>query len=563
MDGENNMCSKFRNLFIVVLAIVAIATLLVACNDDQGQEGQGTPVETEYIIQYTDDSGTHILNVKSGEPYALDSVPTRVGHIFLGLYDAEQGGTQYVNVQGASLAPFSDNKNLVLFPQFEAKEYTLILEYGEADVTDVREMTIAYGSSIASLPTDLTAENKEFMGWYTKPNREGIQIADKFGIRPDRKLLTEENFDISNPNGYIYIYAGFRGEMHTVTFYFEDGMAPEEMEIEYGTSINDIVTETRVDGKAVLTWSREPNDEDRSAVFNGRVEGDMVLYALDYAPAIDFDANGGDEVTSIIARTGSAIVLPEAVREDWQFAGWYTADGIKFTATTMPSDSVELIAKWNPMLIFDERGGTLVDDIAAEQGTRVTLPETEKDGYIFAGWYTEQGDEYTSTAMPVSSTKLEARYFKTILKKYTIVSADDYGKLSTTQPSFDDEQNYNILDLSELYDAGIRHITITAHYKARYIWSSRLPDVTYIHMNYYTQQVASERYKVWEYSDNFQRNDDEFHDFSHSTSLGLTSPKLYIAKFMSDYSTWTGAIGQGEVLDFWIEVEYPDMSQLY
>lgn len=58
-------------------------------------------------------------------------------------------------------------------------------------------------------------------------------------------------------------------------------------------------------------------------------------------------------------------------------------------------------------------------------------------------------------------------------------------------------------------------------------------------------------------------NDEEFHDFSHSTSLELTSPKLYIAKFMSDYSTWTGAIGQGEVLDFWIEVEYPDMSQLY
>lgn len=546
-------------LFLVVIALFSF--VFAACDNFGGEAV--APVDATYVIQYTDDTGTYSIDVKQGEPYSISAIPTREGYDFLGLFDAEVGGTQYVNAHGASLTPFADNKNLVLFPQFKAKEYRLVLNYQGAPVTGEREIVVSYGSRIESLPTDLTLEHKTFVGWWTEPDRKGLRVADEYGVIPEASFISPRNFDLSDPDGFIRLYAGFQGEMHTVTFYFEDGMAPEEREVEHGTAISSVETDTLVDGNAVLTWSLEPNDEDRSGLFTGRVESDLTLYALEYAPVITFDANGGDEVTSIITRTGSAIVLPEAVRGGWQFAGWYTADGIKFTETTMPSDSVKLIAKWNPMLIFDERGGTLVDDIAAEQGTRVTLPITEKDGYMFAGWYTEQGDEYTSTVMPVSSTKLEARYFKTILKKYAIVSADDYGKLSTTQPSFDDERNYNILDLSELYDAGIRRITITAYYKARYIWSRRLPDVTYIHMNYYTQQVASEGYKVWEYSDNFQRNDDEFHDFSHSTSLELTSPKLYIAKFMSDYSTWTGAIGQGEVLDFWIEVEYPDMSQLY
>ena len=548
-----------------VLLLALLAAVLVACNEDKENGADTLPSEAEYIIQYTDDDGTHTITVRAGEPYSIPAIPSRTGHNFLGLYDAERGGTQYVNAKGASIAPFSDNKNMVLFPQFEAKEYTVILEYGEAPVTGEREIVVEYGGTIESLPVELTAANKEFMGWYTEPDRGGVQVADRYGIRPDRKKLTEETFDLSNPNGYVYLYAGFRGEMHTVTFYFEAGMAPEEKEIEHGTPIASVVTDTRVDGKAAYVWSLKENDTEHSAVFNGRVEGDMVLYALEYAPVIDFNAGEGDKVTSIIAPAGSSVVLPEATRENWSFAGWYTAGGSKYTATVMPTDSVKLTAKWDPMLIFDERGGTLVEDIAAEQGTRVTLPTTEKDGYMFAGWYTEQGEEYTSTSMPAYSTKLVAKYRKTVKKVHTLMAEDDYGKLSTTKPSFENERNYNILDLSELFNAGIRQIKLTAHYKGRYIWSDRFPDTTYIYMNYYTQQTASDGYKVWGHTDSFKKNDENFHAFSHSTSLELTSPKLYIAKFISNYgsSLMGGSVYQGEAVDFWVEVEYPDMTQLY
>ena len=548
-----------RNKVFLTLAVICclILTLgvLAACNDEKGEGGQSATTGESYVIQYTDDTGTYSIDVKQGEPYSMSAIPTREGYDFIGLFDAEVGGTQYVNAKGSSLAPFSDGKNLVLFPQFKAKEYRLVLNYQGAPVTGEREIVVSYGSRIESLPTDLKLENKTFMGWYTEPERGGLQVADEYGVLPEASLISSRNFDLTDPDGFIRLYAGFRGEMHTVTFYFEVGMAPEEKEIEHGTPIVSVVTDTRVDGKAAYVWSLKENDTEHSAVFNGRVEGDMVLYALEYAPVIDFNAGEGDKVTSIIAPAGSSVVLPEATRENWSFAGWYTAGGSKYTATVMPTDSVKLTAKWEPMLIFDERGGTLVEDIAAEQGTRVTLPTTEKDGYMFAGWYTEQGEEYTSTSMPAYSTKLVAKYRKILTEK--VVIFDDSKEIisSRTQPSPD--HLYEV-DLSALYGVGVQQIKITAHYRANHPQnriSSEDPEYTY--MKWYSQNSVSDAYNVWQYSDKHTQRS-VWISCVHTTEIMLEQPNLYIALYQSADTNYGGYW-----TDFWVEVEYPDMTQLY
>ena len=349
--------------------------------------------------------------------------------------------------------------------------------------------------------------------------------------------------------------------MHAVTFYFADGMSPEEVSVEHGTPISQVVPTTRVDEQAVLVWSREPNDSDRSALFTGRVESDLVLYAQEYAPVIDFDSNGGEEVVSIVARAGSAIALPEAERANWKFAGWYTAGNASFTATAMPTQSVKLKAKWLPMLIFDERGGTLVDDIAAEQGTGVTLPETGKDGYMFAGWYTEQGEIYTATAMPEFSTKLVAKYWRVENKKYVVIEATKTQGTNATPVVPDITNASHTLDLMELYESGIRNIKITAHYVVWYNWGNYSfdPSSATASMSWYSQSSASDAYKVWAYSDTFRKSDTSKKNAMVSTSLVLNSPKLYICRYQSSgvgdtHANWT---------DFWIEIEYPDTSALY
>ena len=547
-------------LLVVLLCCMALMVVCMAACDDKEEQGSGNDdqgaVAASYIIQYTDNTGTYSIEVTPGAPYSMPSIPQKEGYEFAGLFDAEVGGTQYVNAQGASLSPFTDNKNLVLFPHFQAKEYIIALDYQGAAVTGAREITVSYGTRITDLPVNLSIPNKVFSGWYTEPDKKGVQIADQYGVIPIRSLVISDNFDLSDANGFIQLYAGFTGEMHTVTFYFADGMSPEEVSVEHGTPISQVVPTTRVDEQAVLVWSREPNDSDRSALFTGRVESDLVLYAQEYAPVIDFDSNGGEEVVSIVARAGSAIALPEAERANWKFAGWYTAGNASFTATAMPTESVKLKAKWLPMLIFDERGGTLVDDIAAEQGTRVTLPETEKDGYMFAGWYTEQGEKYTVTAMPQASVKLVAKYRK-ILTKY-VVMIDESTVLESKYSTPSTDYYCQILDLTDIYESGVDEIYVTVHYKSAYNYKTS-NDYTY--MAWYSTQTASAAYKLWEYGES-HKHANVWQEMERSNTIQLNSKVIYISRYASNGQGPHLKIG-GMYTDFWIEIEYPDTSALY
>lgn len=550
---------KKNKAILVLLLLFTLTISLVACvKDDNGGDKTAGETQTSFVIQYTDDTGTFNISVEDGQPYAMSAVPYREGYDFVGLFDSEVGGTQYVNSKGSSVSVFTDKKNIVLFPRFEAKKFTVVLDYQGAAVNGAREIEVSYDAKIKDLPTGLYIKDKDFMGWYTQPNREGAQIADAYGVIPTMSLINSTNFDLSDPNGYIRLYAGFRGELHTVTFNFEENIPAEEVEVEHGTAISKVVTETRVNNKAVITWSKKPNDTAKESVFNGKVTEDMVLYACEYAPVIDFDANGGKDAASIVAKAGSAIQLPAPVRTNYVFAGWYTVGGARFNATTMPSDSVKLIAKWNPMIVFDERGGKEVNDISDVVGSKVTLPETEKDGYLFAGWYTEQGNIYTSTSMPANSIKLVAKYYKILTKKIVVI--DDSKNYQNGSSSSSPSMSYSHkIDLSDIYNAGARKIKMTARYSSKISRrDSNKPDL-YTYMAYYSQNTASDAYKVWEYKD-LHKYTTEWGSYTRTTAINLTGDSLYVSYYydykniIGMYAAWT---------NFWLEVEYPDTTKLY
>ncbi len=544
--------------FIVIFLACAMMFSLCACG---GNGNDNSPQIQTYTIQYTDNTGIHSIEVQSGKLYSISTIPEKSGYEFMGLYDAEVGGTQYVNSGGSSVAAFTDNQNIVLYPQFKAKEYTLVLDYQGAAVTGSRSLTVGYNSLINDLPMNLTMENKKFVGWYTQPDKQGIQVADQYGAIPSKNIVDESIFDLSDPKGYIYLYAGFKGEEFTVTFYLTESSAPEEVKVEYGTPISDVQLETRVDGKAVITWSKKRNDTNKEEVFNGKVTSEMVLYAAEYAPVLDFDSNGGNNINSIIARAGDAINLPTPVRENYKFIGWQTTSGSTFNATTMPATSAKLTAKWQAMIMFDTNGGTDVTNISEPQGTRITLPETEKAGYMFAGWYDGNGDTYTATAMPSISVKLYAKYWK--VEKITKVLIDTTNSFAvsykTTAPTVD--SYCKELDLSELFDAGVRNITMTVRYQswvAEYSSSDRPTsnNPAYTCTAWYSTKTASDAYKVWEFSD--KHIDTNASSFVQSTKMHINSSKLYICFYSSN-----SVGGTRYWKDFYIEIEYPDMSTLY
>ncbi len=547
---------KIHKILVGILACIMLFSLC-ACGENNGQD---TTEPQTYTIQYTDNTGLHSISVESGKLFSISSIPSKNGYEFLGLFDAETGGTQYVTSGGSSVGAFTDNKNLVLYPQFKAKEYTLVLDYQGAAVTGSRSLAVEYNSLINDLPMNLTMENKNFVGWYTEPNKQGTQVADQYGMIPSKNIVDESVFDLSDPKGYIYLYAGFKGEEFPVTFYFTDNSVPEEVMIEYGTPISQVQLETRVDGKAVITWSKKKNDTAKEEVFNDKVTSEMVLYAAEYAPVIDFDSNGGQSVNPIIARAGDSIKLPTPERENYKFIGWQDASGNTFNGTTMPTASVKLNAKWQAMIVFDTNGGTNVTNISEPQGTKITLPETEKAGYMFAGWYDGNGEKYTATAMPSVSVKLTAKYWKVEkLTKVLIDATASYGvSYNITTPSVD--RACKELDLSDLYNVGIRTVKVLVHYKVSIDFGSDGPSSSNPANTitvWYSTKTASSSYKVWEYRE--KHVDNSWVSSTQQTQLTLSiGGKFYIC-FYSDNER--GRTRHWK--DFYVEIEYPDMSTLY
>ncbi len=534
---------NFVAICVAVVMLISCMAFFTGCDDK-------TPVDTtpkEYTIQYTDDSGAHTITVTDGMPYSLDVVPEKTGYDFFGLYDAEVGGTQYISASGSSLAPFTDKKNMVLFPQYKAKDYTVILDYQGAAVTGSRQLTVAYGSSLPELPKNLTSDHKEFFGWYTEAECGGTQIADQYGLIPLVSVLNEQNFDLSTSS--VTLYAGFEMEKHTVTFCFEAGMDTEDMQVAYDTPINQVVPKTRVNGEAVLTWSKTQGGE----VWNGKVTSDMVLYAVEYAPVIEFDSNGGKDVTPIVARAGSTIALPTPIKDMAKFSYWEDMGGNRYTSTTMPTKSTMLKAVWQAKLVFDENGGSDVDDISEKAGTSIKLPTPERDGFIFAGWYTADKEQYTSTTMPSAGIVLKAGWYKE--KEALIVQCSGDKKLGGYDETSTTMTNGLTLDFSNYLPENFHGmVKLNAQFKA-YHTEASLAKQKWIQLYFYSTGTLSDSFKLWE--ERFTISSSSYANFSYEITTIISGNKLYGAVRVSQH------LGYAYISDYRINITYPDTTNLY
>ena len=258
-------------LTCLVIAIMSFSFLLVAC-DDKGGDNNAVQQPSDYIIQYTDDTGVHQITVDAGAPYSIPHIPSRTGYEFVGLYDAEQGGVQYVNAQGSSVSVFNDNRNIVLFPQFKVKEYTIVFDYGDASQTGIGSTKVLYGQELLDFPGGVIAENKVFQGWFTLPNCRGTKIADSSGRIVGNKLFTVDLFENAETFASVTVYAGFVLQTYPVKFiYGQDEYVT--LDVEHGTKINNVALPARADGKKVTQWATASDGK----VFYDVVTSDMEL----------------------------------------------------------------------------------------------------------------------------------------------------------------------------------------------------------------------------------------------------------------------------------------------
>ena len=236
------------------------------------------------------------------------------------------------------------------------------------------------------LPTEenLNKAGYKFLGWKDKNTDEVVG-----------KIPT-------SATGIKNVAAQWTANEYTVTFDANGGtVTPDTMTLTHGDVYGELPTPTR-DGYTFAGWFTDPNG-------GAKVEqGDVVtashtLYAHWTANEYDVTFNANDGTVGTTTKTvtyGNPYgELPTPTREGYTFAGWFTEkDGgtqvTKETVVTTAADHT-LYAHWTAntyTVKFDANEGTVT---SAEQTVTYgshygELPTPTREGYTFAGWFTEQ-----------------------------------------------------------------------------------------------------------------------------------------------------------------------------
>ncbi len=198
------------------------------------------------------------------------------------------------------------------------------------------------------------------------------------------------------------------------------GFASEpELFVEPGKSYGTLPTPVRV-GYDFLGWFTEENggvrvDETTVAAF-------PTLYAhwRPLSIRVDLYANGGElNETEILVNFGEPYnTLPTPKKAGYQFLGWFTAyDGgekVNPSDLVTVTSAVPLYAHWGGVEVsvsFQAEGAGIPAKIVEYGMAYGTLPEVQKEGYLFDGWYTSaQGGEKVSETTPVKMQTAHTLY---------------------------------------------------------------------------------------------------------------------------------------------------------
>ena len=192
------------------------------------------------------------------------------------------------------------------------------------------------------------------------------------------------------------IYAHWK-ETYTVTFDGNGGTPSESSrKVAKGEAYGELPTAER-EGFVFDGWYTEA--EGGSQVSESTTcESDQTVYAhWIESYTVTFDGNGGtpSESSRKVVKGEAYGELPKAERDGFVFDGWYTEaeGGSQVSESTTCEADVTIYAHWTEIytVTFDGNGGTPSEDSkkVGKGEAYGELPSADRDGYNFAGWYTE------------------------------------------------------------------------------------------------------------------------------------------------------------------------------
>ncbi|MDR2266170.1 MAG: InlB B-repeat-containing protein, partial [Christensenellaceae bacterium] len=300
--------------------------------------------------------------------------------------------------------------------------------------------TYDIGSSLIS-NTEIKYAGFAFVGWSTSSDGE-IVYANSGSIL--NACTTQD--------AILNLYAVWKAGAYAVTYLNNAVGASGTMENSvhvYGANTPLSTPGFIRPGYSIVGWSLIPGDSNpvdfvpnysKSQITTGNSVSLYAVWQIN-SYTISFNTNGGTFVPSIFATFGSTFVIPSGeqlpLKPGAQFTGWYIDEALTepFTSNVMPSSNLIVYAAWKDTGIyytmsFNSAGGTHVDSKIGVYGSLIgDVSDPEKTGYLFLGWFVNQGDitPYTLDTMPAQDLALTARWVPHVYE--IIFKTDGAGNL--------------------------------------------------------------------------------------------------------------------------------------
>lgn len=292
------------------------------------------------------------------------------------------------------------------YPYIEIKTGYLVMLYpNSGKIAEGKDVTCYAPGEEVALPTeaDMTREGYLFDGWYQNRDLSGDPVT----------AITKTD------EGEKRLYAKWV-PCHTVTFDSQGGGDVESQTVKEGGTAAEPAGLTRV-GYILEGWYKEGTFENLWDFETDTVTEDVTLYAkwTEKNYTVTFDTNGGSEITSqTVGANGTAVKPADPSKSGYIFGGWYKEADCEtpwsFESGTVTAD-LTLYAKWTPKPVDPPPaakthtvrfldGGTELASLTVREGSKAAPPdEPVKQGYRFAGWYTDpEGTEAFDFETPVT-----------------------------------------------------------------------------------------------------------------------------------------------------------------
>ncbi|MCR5794142.1 MAG: InlB B-repeat-containing protein [Solobacterium sp.] len=359
---------------------------------------------------FADESDRCVKEVAKGE--ALGSCPWNDPSGFDKVF---AGWTVKKNDASTKIDPmyYIPKKSLTLYALWSEEVDILYKANGGKFSSGTTEMTVAYGKDRLADLNRVSEPSKSgyaFCGWYTDPSLEekykvgeSCLITKKLTLYAKYSKYNTVTFDGNGRSWLGYTVDGtYESGKSAVVKYVPAGAALYEVNLPF--SIPD-------SGYSFQGWFTDKacSPEKRVNTFSFVPKTDTKLYAKwSRFYKVTFDGcgavteSGSTAFTVKVAEDCAVRQVPGFIHASKAFAGWYTdkayTNKVEHVYGYYPVKDTTFYAKWvtGVKVSFSANGGKFPDGtktavICARKGTQlrqnVRIPERE--GYVFAGWYTD------------------------------------------------------------------------------------------------------------------------------------------------------------------------------